>query len=79
MGKKAIDKQVGGAHYKDDGIQPVVFSHSRNLPFIEGNVVKYVCRHRTKHGVEDLKKAMHYIELLIELEYGTDATKTKRG
>lgn len=79
MGKKAIDKQVGGAHYKDDGIQPVVFSHSRNLPFIEGNVVKYICRHRTKHGVEDLKKAMHYIELLIELEYGTDATKTKRG
>lgn len=74
MKKKATDTQVGGEHYKDDGIQPVVFSHSRGLPFIEGNVVKYICRHREKSGVQDLLKAKHYIELLIELEYGTDAT-----
>lgn len=73
MTTKATDTQVGGEHYRDEGIQPVVFCHSRNLPFIEGNVVKYVCRHREKSGVQDLLKAKHYIELLIELEYGNNA------
>ena len=61
--------QVGGCHYKDMPIQPVEFIHANNIPYLEGNVIKYVSRHRSKNGVEDLRKARHYIDLLISLEY----------
>ena len=64
----ALDKQVGGSHYKDRKIQPVEFIHANGLGFCEGNVVKYVTRWRNKNGLDDLYKAQHYIELLIELE-----------
>ena len=64
----ALDKQVGGSHYKDKGIQPIIYIHANNLGFCEGNVVKYVTRWRDKNGIADLEKAKHYIELLIELE-----------
>lgn len=64
----ALDKQVGGAHYKDRKIQPVEFIHANSLGFCEGNVVKYVTRWRSKNGLDDLYKAAHYLELLIELE-----------
>ena len=65
----ALDTQVGGSHYKSErGIQPVEFIHSNGLTFIEGNVIKYVWRWKDKGGVEDLKKARHYIDMLIELE-----------
>jgi hypothetical protein len=63
----ALDKQVGGSHYKDKGIQPIIYIHANNLGFCEGNVVKYVTRWRDKNGIADLKKAIHYLELLIEL------------
>ena len=66
----ALKKQVGGEHYKDFVIQPVEFTVRNRLGFCEGNVIKYVCRHRKKGGLEDLKKAKHYLELLAELEYG---------
>jgi hypothetical protein len=64
----ALDKQVSGSHYKDKGIQPIIYIHANNLGFCEGNVVKYVTRWRDKGGVADLRKAIHYIELLIQLE-----------
>jgi hypothetical protein len=64
----ALDKQVSGSHYKDKGIQPIIYIHANNLGFCEGNVVKYVTRWREKGGVADLRKAIHYIELLIQLE-----------
>jgi len=64
----ALNKQVGGSHYRDKGIQPIIYIHANNLGFCEGNVVKYVTRWRDKNGVADLKKAIHYLELLIELE-----------
>jgi hypothetical protein len=64
----ALDKQVSGNHYKDKGIQPIIYIHANNLGFCEGNVVKYVTRWREKGGVADLRKAIHYIELLIQLE-----------
>jgi hypothetical protein len=64
----ALDKQEGGDHYKT-AIQPVEFIHANKLGFIEGNVVKYVTRHRNKNGAEDIKKAIHYLELLLDLEY----------
>jgi hypothetical protein len=65
------DGQVGGSHYKDLKIQPTEFIHANNIPFIEGNIIKYIVRHRQKNGLEDLKKAKHYLELLIQLEYET--------
>jgi len=67
---KASDKQVGGDHYARFAIQPSEFIHKNRLGFLEGNVVKYVCRHGAKHGREDLLKARHYIDLLLEWEYG---------
>lgn len=64
----ALNKQVGGGHYKDKGIQPIIYIHANELGFCEGNVVKYITRWRDKNGIADLEKAKHYIELLIELE-----------
>jgi hypothetical protein len=61
--------QEGGNHYKDFKIQPADFIHANSIPYLEGNVIKYICRHRTKGGLQDLRKAQHYIELLIDLEY----------
>ena len=65
----ALDKQEGGGHYKGFTIQPIEFIHVNAIPYIEGNVIKYICRHRQKNGLEDLLKAKHYIDLLIQLEY----------
>lgn len=62
--------QVGGSHYKNLKIQPIKFTMENNLNFCQGNVVKYVTRYKDKNGLEDLKKARHYIDLLIEHEYG---------
>ena len=69
---KATDKQVGGSHYKDCAIQPVDYIVENNLDFLEGNVVKYITRHRTKGGIEDIKKVIHYAELILELKYGKE-------
>ena len=69
----ALDVQVGGAHYRSGKIQPVEYIESAGLGFCEGNIIKYVSRHRAKGGAEDLKKARHYIDLLLELVYGEDA------
>jgi hypothetical protein len=66
---KANETQIGGQHYAKYKIQPTEFIYANSIPFIEGNIIKYVMRHKDKNGVEDLKKARHYIDLLIELEY----------
>jgi len=66
----ALAKQEGGSHYKNMIIQPVEFIVKNNLAFLEANVIKYVCRHRNKNGIEDLNKAIHYLELAKELYYG---------
>ena len=65
----ALGKQVSGNHYKDKGIQPIVYIHANDLGFCEGNVVKYVTRHKEKNGAADIRKAIHYLELLLELQY----------
>lgn len=62
----AIDEQVAGDHYKNMAIQPIQFITANNLGFCEGNIIKYLCRWPAKGGVEDLKKARHYLDLLIE-------------
>lgn len=60
--------QIGGTHYKNLPIQPVEYIHKNGLGFIEGSAIKYLTRWRNKNGIEDLKKARHFIDLLIELE-----------
>jgi hypothetical protein len=66
--KSALETQVGGNHYKDLKIQPIEFIHANNIPFCEANAIKYLCRWRNKNGKQDLLKARHYIDLLIQLE-----------
>lgn len=70
MNENPLNKQVGGAHYKDFAIQPVEFITKNNLGFIQGNIIKYICRYKHKNGKEDLEKIKHYVDLLIQLEYG---------
>ena len=65
-----LDSQVGGNHYKDCKIQPVEYIYSNGLDFLEGNIVKYVTRHRTKgEGKEDIQKVIHYAQLILQLVY----------
>ena len=71
-GSRAVDVQVGGNHYKDFKIMPVEYISKNKLDFLEGNIIKYVSRHRNKNGAEDIKKIIHYAELILELEYGED-------
>lgn len=70
MAKKAIAQQVGGSHYKNMAIQPVEYIHKNGIGYIEGCVIKYVSRWRSKGGVEDLEKARHFLDMLIEMEKG---------
>tara|TARA_R110002020_G_scaffold139125_1_gene309865 strand:+ start:547 stop:783 length:237 start_codon:yes stop_codon:yes gene_type:complete len=64
---KATDKQIGGKHYKNFKIQPIEFITKNKLSFIQGCVVKYICRFDKKNGKEDLEKIIHYCELQKEL------------
>lgn len=66
----ALEVQEGGSHYKTLGIQPVEYIAANDLSYFEGNVVKYVTRHRDKGGVEDIDKAIHYLQMIKEFEYG---------
>ena len=63
------DKQVEGSHYKDRAIQPIDYIIQNGLSFCEGNVVKYVTRHKEKNGKKDIQKAIHYLEFILESEY----------
>ena len=65
-----MKKQVGGHHYKSMTIQPIEFIHVNKLGWCEGNIVKYICRHKSKGQIEDLNKVIHYAELAKELYYG---------
>ena len=65
----ATKKQVGGKHYTNYKIQPIEFITSNNIGFIEGNVIKYLLRFKEKNGIEDIDKAIHYLELLKEMYY----------
>lgn len=62
----ALKTQVGGDHYRDLAIQPIEFIVANDIPYREANVIKYVTRWRSKNGVEDLRKARHYLDMLIE-------------
>ena len=62
-------KQVGGTHYRSMVIQPSEFINKNNIPFAEGNAIKYLCRHKQKNQKEDLLKAKHYIDMAIDRDY----------
>ena len=63
--------QIGGDHYQGYAIQPTEFIQRNHLDWCEGNIIKYVTRHKWKNGIEDLRKAEHYLKLLMEMEYDT--------
>lgn len=65
----AFLSQCDGSHYKNMPIQPIEFCQKNGLNFCESNVIKYVCRHRNKNGASDIKKAIHNLQLLLEMEY----------
>lgn len=65
----SLNKQVAGSHYKDLPIQPVEYIYANKLDYLAGNVVKYISRHKAKGGAADVNKAIHYCELILELEY----------
>ena len=62
-------KQVGGDHYKKMAIQPAEFINKNKLLFAEGNAIKYICRHSSKGGIQDVDKAIHYLEMVKERDY----------
>ena len=64
-GENPLDKQVGGTHYQLK-IQPVEYIVVNDIPFREGNVIKYVTRHKNKNGRKDIEKAIHYLEMILE-------------
>lgn len=64
-----LDIQIGGSHYKKFKIQPVEFIEGNNLSFLQGCIIKRICRHAEKNGREDLDKAKHEIDLLIKFNY----------
>tara|TARA_Y100001970_G_scaffold52964_1_gene66994 strand:+ start:198 stop:440 length:243 start_codon:yes stop_codon:yes gene_type:complete len=66
--ERATQRQIGGKHYKDFKIQPIEFITKNKLSFIQGNIIKYVCRFGEKNGNEDIDKAIHYCELLKEIK-----------
>jgi len=67
------DTQVGGSHYKDMKIQPAEFINKNEMQFAEGNAIKYICRHSSKGRLQDLEKAKHYIDMIIERDYADEA------
>ena len=69
MSNAVFFKQVGGKHYKKYKIQPSRFINENKILFAEGNAIKYICRHQDKGKKEDLLKAIHYIQMIIERDY----------
>ena len=69
-------EQVGGDHYKNKKFQPIEFILGNDIPFCEGNVIKYICRWKEKGGLKDLRKARQYIQFLIDKEEEEEHGKT---
>ena len=65
--QRATDKQIGGNHYKSFSIAPIEFITKNKLSFIQGCIIKYICRFENKNGIEDLEKIKHYCDLQIQM------------
>ncbi len=72
----SLDRQVGGSHY-DMPISHSEFCHANKIGYLPSNIMKYLVRYENKNGLEDLKKAYHYLEILMELEYGYNPNQTQ--
>lgn len=72
----ALDIQEGGDHYRKMKIQPIEFIHANELDFLQGNVIKYITRHKNKNGAADVRKALHYCQLILELQYKEETNGT---
>jgi hypothetical protein len=68
-------RQAGGDHYVKLKIQPIEYIQANGLGYHEGNVLKYITRWKDKDGIKDLRKAVHYLELLIEHTEKSEAVK----
>jgi hypothetical protein len=69
MSNKIYFKQIGGSHYKRYKIQPSIFINENKILFAEGNAIKYICRHQDKGKKQDILKAIHYLEMILERDY----------
>ena len=76
---ESIKKQVGGSHYRTKAIQPWEVIEANGMGFFDGNALKYLMRFKDKSGVEDLRKCIHYLEKLIEMEMARPLTPADRG
>ena len=65
----SLEEQVGGKHYRSMKIQPAEFINENKLLFAVGNAIKYICRHSMKGKEEDINKAIHYLEMILERDY----------
>jgi len=74
--ESALDIQSGGIHYKDCPIQPGVFCHVNQLPYFDAAAVKYIFRHKAKGKAADIKKAIHCLQLILELDYNLKSKVT---
>ena len=70
-------KQIGGSHYQSMVIQPSEFINKNNLPFAEGDAIKYLCRHKQKGQKQDLEKAIHYCQMAIDRDYPDKPKETR--
>jgi len=69
MNYETLNTQVDGDHYSKMRVQPAYFINENNLPFAEGNAIKYICRHKKKGKRKDIEKAIHYLKMIIERDY----------
>lgn len=70
---ESLQKQVGGGHYKNMAITPAEFIIKNDIPWIDGDAIVYICRHKSKNGAEDLKKAIQCLEIALEFYYPNEA------
>ena len=70
----SLEDQVGGKHYRKMKIQPAEFINENKLLFAEGNAIKYICRHSAKGKRQDIEKAIHYLEMILERDYDADTS-----
>jgi len=75
----ALDTQIQGNHYKNQTIQPIEYITANELGFIEGCIIKYITRHKDKNGADDIKKIIHYCQLLLELTYEKKGIQEKES
>lgn len=68
--RSAFAIQVGGDHYRRYPIQPIQYARQNNLDAMQFSVVKYVTRHKDKNGIQDIRKAIHFLQMIAEYDYG---------